>query len=179
MVKNLKLGNYIFIIPLLFVLVVKIPHLSLPYFWDEAWSYFTAVHKMYESGPGMLPGDLPLRIAKGHPLFFFFIHSLWMRIFGTSVTGIHILSLIISLSTLLTTYFLVKKHVNQNAALLAITLLSVQSLFLAQATMVLPEMLLTLLLFRSLKLPPFQVGRKWSSECIIFHRCRACLCWKS
>ncbi|WP_321347202.1 glycosyltransferase family 39 protein [uncultured Draconibacterium sp.] len=104
---------------------------------------------MYVSGPGMLPGDLPLGIAKGHPLFFFFINSLWMRIFGTAVTTVHILSLAISVSTLLATYFLVKKHVNHRAALIAICLLCVQSLFLAQATLVLPEMLITLFLVLS------------------------------
>ena len=80
-----KIENYIFILPLLFVVIVKIPHLAVPYFWDEAWSYFPAVFKMYESGPGLLPGALPLWDAKGHPLFFFFLSSSWMRIVGTSV----------------------------------------------------------------------------------------------
>ena len=144
-----KTKYYLFIFPVIFVLIVAVPHLSLPFFWDEAWSYFPAVYKMYETGPGLLPGALPLWVAKGHPLFFFFIHSLWMRIFGTTVTAIHILSLLISVGTLMATYFLVKKHANREAAFISVLLLSVQSLFLAQATMVLPEMLLTLLLLIS------------------------------
>ena len=150
MFKNPKIKDYLFIIPIIFILIIKIPHLSLPYFWDEAWSYFTAVQQMYESGPSLLPGALPLKIAKGHPLFFFFIYSSWMHIFGTSVTVVHILSLLISVATIMVTYLMVKKHANQNAALIAIVLLSIQSLFLAQASMVLPEMLLTLLLLLSI-----------------------------
>lgn len=132
--------------PLLFVIIVKIPHLSLPYFWDEAWSYFPAAYKMFKAGPGLLPGALLLSEAKGHPLFFFFITSLWMKLVGTSVFGIHILPLIISLGTLVATYLMVKRHVNIKAANIAVLLLSVQSLFLAQATMLLPEMLISLFL---------------------------------
>lgn len=150
--KNLKIGNYLFIIPIIFVLIVKIPHLALPYFWDEAWSYFTAIYKMYESGPGILPGALPLNIAKGHPLFFFFLYSSWMQIFGTSTTVVHILSLLISVGTLVAIYFMVKKHVNQTASLISMALMSVQSLFLAQATMALPEVLITLFLIVSIDL---------------------------
>lgn len=148
--KNLKPGNYLFIIPVIFILIVKIPHLALPYFWDEAWSYFTAIHKMYENGPGILPGALPLNIAKGHPLFFFFLYSVWMKIFGSTVTVVHILSLLISVSTLLAIYFMVKKHVNQTAALISMAFMSVQSLFLAQATLALPEVLITLFLIVSI-----------------------------
>ncbi len=125
------------------------PHLFVPYFWDEAWSYFPAVFKMYENGPGLLPGALSLWDAKGHPLFFFFLNSSWMRLVGTSVFWVHVLPLLISLGTIMATYFLVKKHVNKWAANVSVVLLSVQSLFLAQATMLLPEMLVTLLLILS------------------------------
>ncbi len=145
-----KIENYLFVLPLLFVVIVKAPHLVVPYFWDEAWSYFPAIYKMYESGPGLLPGALPLWDAKGHPLFFFFLSSSWMRMAGTSVFWVHVLPLLISLGTLLATYFMVKKHANKWAANIAVLLLSVQSLFLAQATMLLPEMLITLLLVLSI-----------------------------
>lgn len=145
-----KIENYIFILPLLFVVIVKVPHLSIPYFWDEAWSYFPAVFKMYETGPGMLPGALSLWDAKGHPLFFFFLSSSWMRLVGTSVFWVHVLPLLISLGTLVASYVLVKKHVNKWAANIVVSLLSVQSLFLAQATMLLPEMLITLFLVLSI-----------------------------
>ena len=147
MKKNIeKIEKYLFVIPILFVVAVKFPHLSVPYFWDEAWSYFPTVFKMYETGPGLLPGALPLWDAKGHPLFFFFISSLWMHLVGISVFWVHVLPLLISLGTLVSVHVLVKKHINLRAANIAVLLLSVQSLFLAQATMLLPEMLITLLL---------------------------------
>ncbi len=148
-IKLTKIEKYLLFIPLLFVIAFKAPHLGLPYFWDEAWSYFPAVYKMYETGPGLLPGDLPLWLAKGHPLFFFFIASSWMRLTGTSVFWVHVLPLLISLGTLTSLYFLLKKHVNGTASIIAVLLLSVQSLFLAQAAMLLPEMMITLLLVLS------------------------------
>lgn len=150
--KNIssKIEQYFVVIPLLFVVLIKVPHLALPYYWDEAWSYFPAVFKMYENGPGLLPGALPLWDAKGHPLFFFFLGSLWMKIGGTSVLWMHILPLLISLGTLLAIYSLVKRIVNIKAANIAVLLFGVQSLFLAQATMLLPEMLVTLLLVLSI-----------------------------
>lgn len=132
------------------MVIVKVPHLAVPYFWDEAWSYFPAVFKMYETGPGLFPGALPLWDAKGHPLFFFFLTSSWMRMVGTSVFWVHLLPLLISLGSLLATYFLVKKHTNIWAANISVFLLSIQSLFLAQATMLLPEMLITLLFILSI-----------------------------
>lgn len=105
---------------------------------------------MYETGPGLLPGALPIIDAKGHPLFFFFVSSLWMRIVGTSVFAVHVLPFLISLGTLVTTFIVVKKHANILAANLSVILLSVQSLFLAQATFLLPEMLVALLLLLSI-----------------------------
>ncbi|HKI88342.1 MAG TPA: glycosyltransferase family 39 protein [Draconibacterium sp.] len=146
----IKTSKYFFILPVTFVVIVTFPHLSLPYFWDEAWSYFPAVFKMYKNGPGLLPGALPLWDAKGHPLFFFFLSSSWMRLVGTSVFWVHVLPFLISLSTLWALFCLVKKHAGLWAANIALLLFSVQSLFLAQATFLLPEMLITLLLLFSI-----------------------------
>ncbi len=147
-----NIEKYLVVIPILILLIIKIPHLAIPYFWDEAWSYFPAVFKMYETGPGLLPGALPLWDAKGHPLFFFFLSSVWMKIGGTSVVWVHILPLLISAGTILTVYALLKKQVNIWAANSTALLLSVQSLFLAQASMLLPEMLVALLLVLSIHL---------------------------
>ncbi|WP_346862192.1 glycosyltransferase family 39 protein [uncultured Draconibacterium sp.] len=141
-----KIKNYFLLLPLFIFVAIAFPHLSLPYFWDEAWSYFPAAFKMYENGPSLIPGSLPLWDAKGHPLFFFFISSVWMQLFGTSVFAVHLLPFLISLSTLGALFVLVKKQAGTWAANIAILLFSVQSLFLAQATFLLPEMLITLLL---------------------------------
>ncbi len=153
-----KIKNYFFLLPLVFFVAVTFPRLSLPYFWDEAWSYFPAVFKMYESGPGLLPGALPLWDAKGHPLFFFFLSSSWMRLAGTSVFWVHVLPFLISLATLGALFALVKKFAGIWAANISILLFSVQSLFLAQSTFLLPEMLITLLLLLSIN---FYLSKKY------------------
>ncbi|HAX96544.1 MAG TPA: hypothetical protein DCY35_08500 [Prolixibacteraceae bacterium] len=145
-----KTDNYFLILPILFLWIVKLPHLDLPFFWDEAWSYFPAIHKMYESGPGIFPGDLPLWDAKGHPLFFFFISSVWMKVAGLNIFFLRLLPMFISTGVLLASWTLLKKHISLSAANIAILLISVQQLFLAQAAMFLPEMLVTLLLLISL-----------------------------
>jgi len=150
--KNFRIDNYIYLIPLLFVLIIKTPHLFVPYFWDEAWSYFPAILKMYKTTPGLLPGALSQWDAKGHPLFFFFLFSSWMRLVGTSIFWVRVLPLLISLGTIIATYFMAKKHTNKWVANISVLLLSVQSLFMAQATMLLPEMLITLLLILCINL---------------------------
>jgi hypothetical protein len=146
--ENLK--KYFILVVLLLFAGYKAIHLSLPYFWDEAWSYFPAIYKMYQNGPGMLPGALSIDEAKGHPLFFFFISSLWMSIHPGSIFFMRLLPLLISLGLLFYAWHFVKKTANLDSANLAIALLAVQSLFLAQATFLLPEMLVALLLLISL-----------------------------
>ncbi|NQU84595.1 MAG: hypothetical protein HQ541_02425 [Mariniphaga sp.] len=138
--------KYYFVLPVIVFLIIKIPHLSLQFFWDEAWSYYPAVYKMFESGPGLLPGALPLNVAKGHPLFFFFLNSSWMLLVSDNLILIKLLPLVVSTSLLIYSYYFLKKHFTLFAANIGITILSVQSLILAQATLVLPEMLVTLFL---------------------------------
>jgi len=53
---------------------------------------------------------------------------------------------LISILTLIYFHYFIKKHTNTGIANISVILLSVQSLFLAQSSLVLPEMLLTLLL---------------------------------
>jgi hypothetical protein len=141
-----KTETYFLILPILFLWIVKLPHLNLPFFWDEAWSYFPAIQKMYETGPGMLPGAIPLWDAKGHPLFFFFISSMWMKVTGLNIFLLRLLPMFISTGVLVSSWALLKRHVSLTAANIGITLISVQQLFLAQAAMFLPEMLVALLL---------------------------------
>ncbi len=145
-----KTETYFIILPILFLWIVKLPHLHLPFFWDEAWSYFPAIQKMYETGPGLLPGDLPLWDAKGHPLFFFFISSIWMNVTGLNIFLLRLLPMLISTGVLVASWALLKRHVSLAAANIGILLIAVQQLFLAQAAMFLPEMLVALLLVISL-----------------------------
>ena len=143
--KDISVKNLFFILPVLILLILQIPHLSLPYFSDEAWSYFPTIKKMAEVGPSLLPGVLPIDDCKGHPQFFFFISSEWMRIFPDNIVMMRVLPLLFSLGLLVTVYVGLKKLVNWESAIITSLLISVQSMFLAQSIFLLPEMLLTLL----------------------------------
>jgi len=133
------------IIPVGILLAIMIPNLSLPFFYDEAWSYFPAIKKMAELGPTLLPGELSIDDCKGHPQFFFFISSIWMNLFSIHTVLLRILPLLISVGVLLSIYFGLLQIANWETAFTASLLVSVQSMFLAQSIMLLPEMLMTLL----------------------------------
>lgn len=143
--KEKFLKNLFFIIPVVILLIIQIPNLGLPYFWDEAWSYFPAIKKMAEVGPSLMPGVLPIDYCKGHPQLFFFITSAWMKIFPDNIIMMRILPLLFSIALLVAIYVGLLKLANWETAIIASLLLSVQSMFLAQSIFLLPEMLLTLL----------------------------------
>lgn len=150
--------------PVFLILVIaalflfKLPQLSLPCFWDEAWSYLPAILRMADAGPSLLPDPQYAELTRGHPLLFYFITSLWIKIFGVSFPALRTLPLIIS-ALLLTVQFLVSgKHFGRAVAYLSTILLLIQSVFLAQSSLLLPEMLLAL--FSLLTLHAFISGRK-------------------
>ena len=143
--RRFDLRHLTILIPIGILLVVQLPNLSLPYFWDEAWSYIKAITKMSEVGPSLLPGRVPIEYSKGHPQFFYFLASTWMNLWGGSIVAMRILSLIISICLLLTVYFGLEKIANWQSAITGATLVSVQSMFLAQSILVLPEVLVSLL----------------------------------
>ena len=130
---------------LIFIVIFKYPHLFLPHFWDEAWSYSPAVQYLYDHGLGFWPSAIPAGLSKGHPLLFFFLFAGWMKIFGTSLFVKHAFALLISLALLTTLFFVTKKLFNLVVASIAVMFMAFQSLFLAQSSMMLPEMLLALL----------------------------------
>ncbi|MBN1158509.1 MAG: glycosyltransferase family 39 protein [Bacteroidales bacterium] len=137
--------------PLLLLLFVlyKTGYLSLPFYWDEAWSYATAVFDMHENGATILQGNANTELTRGHPLFFYFISALWAGIFGTSTTAVHLLPLIISCFLLIVLYYFCRESFGQGTAVIALSFFSVQPVFLAQSTLLLPEVLLALLALSS------------------------------
>lgn len=128
-----------------FIIIFKLPHLSLPHFWDEAWSYSPAVHYLYNHGLGMLPSAVPPELSKGHPLFFFFLFAGWMKIFGVSLVAKHSLALIIATGTLVMLFVVARRLFNETIAAMSVGFMTFQAVFLAQSSMMLPEMLLALL----------------------------------
>lgn len=131
--------------PVLILLIIQIPNLWLPYFYDEAWSYIPSIVKMKEAGPSLLPGVIPIDYCKGHPQFFFFISALWMKLVSGNIILMRLLPLLFSIGTILAIYLGLLKLANWESAFIASLLISVQSMFLAQAIFLLPEMLMTFL----------------------------------
>lgn len=143
--KEISYKNFFFFIPIIILLIIQVPNLGLPYFYDEAWSYIPSIVKMREAGPSLLPGVIPIDYCKGHPQFFFFISSLWMKLLSDNIIIMRLLPLLFSIGTLAAIYFGLLKLANWESAFIASLLVSVQSMFLAQAIFFLPEMLMTLL----------------------------------
>jgi len=131
--------------------IYKFPLLSIPYYWDEAWSYKPAIEEMVKNGSTLLPSSITSETYKGHPLFFYFITSLWLKVFGNTIFISKLFALFISVSLMITTYFASKLLTNNKIiSLFAVLLLAFQAIFIAQSTLVLPEMLLALLSLLSL-----------------------------
>lgn len=126
------------------LIAFKFPHLSLPYFWDEAWVYAPAVLEMHKSGLSLLPDAIPPELSRGHPLLFHFLAALWVKIFGTSFFAVHSFALTISVSLLVAVYFFCKEFFSPLLGLLSALMLAVQPLFIAQSSFLLPEVMMGL-----------------------------------
>jgi 4-amino-4-deoxy-L-arabinose transferase-like glycosyltransferase len=151
--------DWVFLAPVLLALVLfKIPQLSLPSFWDEAWSYLPAILNMAENGPSLLPDPQTAELFRGHPLFFYALASFWVNCFGTSFFAMRMLPLILSMVLLIVLYLFSKKYFGRKIALITTVLMLIQSVFVAQSSMLLPEMLLALLSL--LTLDAFLSGKK-------------------
>lgn len=131
--------------------VFKIQDLFLPYFWDEAWSYVPAIKEMALKGPSLLPNSISPDLYRGHPLLFYFLSSLWIKLFGDNIWVTKLFPLIISVFFLHAVFSFTKKAFNYLTAIITLFFLTIQSVFFAQSTFLLPEVLLALFTVLSLK----------------------------
>lgn len=147
------------LVPVLLALVIfKLPQLFLPSFWDEAWSYLPAILNMAETGPSLLPDPQTAELFRGHPLFFYFVTSAWVVVFGKSFFAMRLFPLLVSMLLLAVLYSFSKKYFGKKTAVITTMFMLIQSVFLAQSSMLLPEMLLAL--FTLLTLDAFLSGKK-------------------
>jgi len=135
----------IFSVSVLIFILFQLQFLNRPYYWDEAWSYASALYAMVESGPSLLPGAIHEYLYRGHPLFFYFITSIWMKVVGGSLVAVHSFFLIVSTLLLTSTFLVGKKIFNRTVGLFAALFLMVTSAFITQASFLLPEVMLALL----------------------------------
>ncbi len=125
----------------MFVVAIKVPHLFLPGYWDEAWSYLPAVAAMKQTLPGLWPGVIDVGLYKGHPLLFFFLHGVWGHLVD-ALWWSKVLALGFSIGLLWQVYATGKRLFGEATGLWATAALAVHGMFIAQATLVLPEILL-------------------------------------
>jgi 4-amino-4-deoxy-L-arabinose transferase-like glycosyltransferase len=151
-------GHLSLYLAILLMLMLKIPHLSFNFSGDEAWSYYQAILKLADMGPSLLPGKLGLVDSRGHPLLFYFISAAWFNLLPGVIFFMRLLPLLISVAVLAAFHLLLRRHTQPEVTAISTLLLSVQSLFLAQASLVLPEMMLTLWLLLSFH---FYLDRKY------------------
>lgn len=143
-IKGDKTLQLLYALLLLFA-ILKAWHLNVPLFHDELGVYGRAFFYMIDNGPQLLPGGMDHYISRGHPLFFSFFVSSVSLILGGSYIAARAVILVLSLALLLSTYSLAKEFTSKKWALITATCLSFQPLFFAQSTLILPEILLSLL----------------------------------
>ena len=112
--------------------LIVFPHLFLPAYWDEAWSYLPAIHKMYETHPSLWPGTIPESLSKGHPLLFFFAESTWLRIFGPSLAAAKVLPLIITTALIIAIFLHGSKYFGVATGIASAFLLMANGMVIAQ-----------------------------------------------
>lgn len=127
-------------------ILFKLPYLSLPYYWDEAWVYAPAVKAMHENGISLLPWAIPPELSRGHPLLFHVLGALWMRAFGDTFTAMHSLPLCISILLILASYWLGARLGGEWMGASAALLVASNEMLLAQSGLLLPEVTLALLM---------------------------------
>lgn len=133
-------------------IVLKIPHLTIPFYWDECWPYAPAVKAMAHHGISLLPGALEPDLSRGHPLFFHALGGAWIKVFGYSNLSLHCFALMLSVCFLIVVYEAGYRCFNKRVALLAFLLISTRESFFTQSSFVLPEVLVAFLSFLSIYL---------------------------
>lgn len=136
--------DLIILVSIISFVVFKIPYLSLPFYWDEAWVYGPAIRIMEESGPCLLPGCISDWWYTGHPLLFYFLASSWMKFFGATCFSGHVFALTTSIMTLSSLYYVGGKMFDKRVGLLTTLLLMTTPVFASQSGILVPEVLLTL-----------------------------------
>lgn len=94
--------------------------------------------------PGILPGSMPVDLSRGHPLLFYFLTAIWLKIFGNSVFSSHVFTLITSISLIVTIFVFCRKFFSPRLALVASAAVLFQGIFISQSCQVIPEMMMAL-----------------------------------
>ena len=143
--KGFLKNRWFLLLVLLVFVLLKIPHLHYPYYWDESWPYASAVRAMHDAGPGLSPSAIDPELSRGHPLFFHFMAACWMKVFGPSLVSMHSFALFIALSCLVVLYESMLRMYGPVAAAVAVVFIASREAFFVHSSFVLPEVLVGVL----------------------------------
>jgi 4-amino-4-deoxy-L-arabinose transferase-like glycosyltransferase len=130
---------------LVLVLVAfKLRDLPLPYFWDEMGVYGRAALYLYDHRLSLLPAALPAELSRGHPMLLVFVFASLFRVFGAVPLVAHVFMLLVAVGLVVSIFHVARSHFGAPVGLASAALLIVQPIFLAQSTMLLPELPLAL-----------------------------------
>jgi len=144
-----KLTCFLFLLLFLLLVIARWEALFLPYFWDEMGVYGNGIQYLYKNGNAFFPSGLPPEISRGHPLLFYSIHTFILQVFGNQFWVSHSFALFISFSCIVACYQLARVFLNRSLAMFCAIILSVQNIFLAQSTLIIPEIFISLLVLLS------------------------------
>ena len=126
------------------LLLLHLPLLRLPYFWDEAGYYIPAALDFYHSGL-LIPIST---LHTGHtPLMMIYLGVVW-RLFGCSVWAARAAMTLAAAGTVAALYVLSRRVASREIAAWSVLLLALSPLFFAQSTLIaldLPAALFTTL----------------------------------
>lgn len=148
MFKKITLNDTIYKYSIVLIIALfaisKISYLTLPFYWDEAWSYAVAIFDMHDHGISLIPGSVNTELTRGHPLLYYVTASIWTKIWGTTVLSCHLFALVISCLSLYAVNLLSQNLFNSKVAIATSCLLAVQPWFWVQSSFLLPEVFLML-----------------------------------
>jgi len=128
----------------LVLVVCRWSALSFPLFWDELGVYGPSVFYLLENGVDFQPKSLDPELSRGHPMLYVFVNALVGSALGANSFVLHAFNLFIACLVLVGTFLLGKRMLGASTGVIAAIILSVQPVFHAQATLILPEMALAL-----------------------------------
>ena len=112
-------------------LILHIPLLKLPYFWDEAGYYVPASHDLLLTG-SLIPRTT---ISNAHPPLVMAYLALWWKIFGFSTVVTRTAMLLMSSFALLGLFQLAKRVANIEVAFGSIICTALYPVFFAQSSL--------------------------------------------
>jgi hypothetical protein len=132
---------------LIIFVVFKINDLTLPFFWDESAAYMNGVLYMLDHGISIFPSAVPPEMSFGHPLFLHICLATIAKYFGYSIALMRGSILVFSLLLAFGVFILARKNsTNYLSAVIAVIVFLAQPIVFVQSSMVLLELLLTLLI---------------------------------